>query len=113
MSESNIEQLIYECIKQSRSAQKTLYKSFYGFAMAICLRYSNNRYEASEIVNQGFLKVFTSLHKRNPQHSFNAWLKKIMVNTSIDHYRSNIKTAAFEDIEDVELNSCGGGGGEL
>jgi DNA-directed RNA polymerase specialized sigma24 family protein len=63
MGEAELQQLIAGCLQQNRKDQKMLYKAFYGLAMSICLRYAGNRYEASEIMNQGFLKVFTNLHK--------------------------------------------------
>jgi RNA polymerase sigma-70 factor (ECF subfamily) len=99
MSEEEIEQVIKECLKQNRQAQKILYKAFYSFAMGICLRYSSNRYEAVEIVNQGFLQVLTNLHKYNNQHPIKSWIGKIMINSSIDYYRSNLKKNTLQDPE--------------
>jgi len=107
MSESNLEQIIYECRKESRKAQQVLYKSFYGFAMGICLRYSNNRYEAAEILNKGFLKVFESLHSYNHQDQFKSWLKKIIINASIEYHRSDIQTPQFECFNNIETTSKG------
>jgi RNA polymerase sigma factor (sigma-70 family) len=102
MSKSEIGQLINECLGQNRSAQKILYQKFYGFAMGICLRYANNRDVAAEILNKGFLKVFTSIKRYRHQYSFKAWLGEIMVNTSIGYYRSNIDTASFDDLNTAE-----------
>ena len=101
MSELEIKQLITKCLEQDRSAQRLLYKTFYGFAKAICLRYSNNSYEAAEIINEGFFKVFKNLDRYTNHYSFKPWLAKIMVNTSIDYYRNNSKTALFEDLDSV------------
>ena len=61
MGDEEIHQLIRVCISQDRKSQKMLYKAFYGFAMAICLRYANNRDDAAEVMNQGFMKVFTKI----------------------------------------------------
>ena len=102
MSESDFKQLINGCLECNPRAQKQLYKKFYGLAMGICLRYSNNRYEATEIINQGFMKVFTSLHRYNNELPFMAWLGKIMVNTSIDHYRKQLRVSVFEDLDDAD-----------
>ena len=99
MSKSEIGQLINECLGQNRSAQKILYQTFYGFGMGICLRYANNRSEAAEILNKGFLKVFTSINRYDHRSPFKAWLGEIMVNASIGHYRSNMKTASFDDLD--------------
>jgi RNA polymerase sigma-70 factor (ECF subfamily) len=99
MGEAELLQLVDGCRRQNRADQKMLYKAFYGFAMGICLRYTHNRYEASEIMNQGFLKVFTNLDKYDTNRPFKAWIGRIMMNTAIDHYRSNLKVAFMEDID--------------
>ncbi|AMR34404.1 RNA polymerase subunit sigma-24 [Mucilaginibacter sp. PAMC 26640] len=101
MGEKELLHLLTGCLKSDRVSQKLLYKAFYGYAMAICLRYANNRYEAAEILNQGFLKVFTNLNRYENNKPFKAWLARIMINTSIDHYRSNLKTARTDDIENA------------
>ena len=102
MGETELTQILSGCLKQDRKDQKILYKTFYGFAMGICLRYAGNRYEAAEIMNQGFMKVFTNLEKYNPERPFKAWLGRIMINTSINHYRSNLKMAYMDDLEKAE-----------
>lgn len=83
-----------------------LYKHFYGYAMSIALRYSNSREEACEIVNDSFMKAFDKLPQYNPDNSFKGWFRKILINTSIDYYRKNIKYFAVMDIEkaDAELS---------
>ena len=101
MGEKDLHQLLTGCLKSDRISQKLLYKAFYGYAMGICLRYANNRYEAAEILNQGFLKVFTNLIKYDETKPFKAWLARIMINTSIDHYRSNLRMANSEDVDNI------------
>ncbi|HEX6846870.1 MAG TPA: RNA polymerase sigma factor [Chitinophagaceae bacterium] len=80
------------CVKNSRDSQKTIYGSFYGYAMSICERYSGNYDDGVEILNDGFLKIFKEIHKYKPAYadtiaSFKGWIRKIMVYTAIDHYR--------------------------
>jgi len=94
--------LIARCIKRDLNAQELLYRNFYGFAMSICLRYSSNRSEARIIINDGFLKVFTNLHKFVAEKPFEPWLGRIMSNTSIDHYRAELKHMNLLDIADVD-----------
>jgi RNA polymerase sigma factor (sigma-70 family) len=107
MGEEELHQLIRGCIKQDRKSQKMLYKAFYGFSMAICLRYTGNRDEAAEVMNQGFFKVFTHIDRYDQERQFKAWLGKIMMNVSIDHYRANLKMAYSDDIEKAENISDG------
>ncbi|KAA8479733.1 RNA polymerase sigma-70 factor (ECF subfamily) [Arcticibacter tournemirensis] len=102
MGEAELHQLIAGCLKQDRKDQKVLYKAFYGFAMSICLRYAGNRYEAAEIMNNGFFKIFTHLDKYSHDKPFKAWMGKIMTNTAIDYYRSNLKMANTDGLEKAE-----------
>lgn len=107
MGEEQLHQLIRGCMRQERASQKMLYKTFYGFSMGICLRYANNRDDAAEIMNQGFYKVFTRIETYDISKPFMAWLGRIMMNTSIDHYRSNIKSLLHDDLETAEHISDG------
>lgn len=82
-------QLVEGCLKGQRSAQNKLYLRYYNFAMGIALRYSVDREEALEIVNDGFMKVFDKLSQFNPDLSFMGWLRAIIVNSAIDYYRKS------------------------
>jgi RNA polymerase sigma factor (sigma-70 family) len=102
MVEDDLHDLISGCIQQDRKSQKLLYKALYGFCMGICLRYAGNRYEAAEIMNTGFFKALTNIGKYDTDKPFKAWIGRIMMNTSVDYYRSNLKAANTEDIENAE-----------
>jgi RNA polymerase sigma factor (sigma-70 family) len=102
--------LIKNCLRKDRKSQQVLYKTFYGYAMGICLRYTNNRSEAVEVLNQGFLKVFTHIDRFDQTREFKSWLGRIMMNASIDNYRANLRTAHVLDIDEVDdighVNLC-------
>jgi RNA polymerase sigma factor (sigma-70 family) len=59
--------------------------------MGVCLRYSRNREEAVEIVNDGFMKIFRKLDKYSQGLSFKGWLRKVMINSAVDYFRRNEK----------------------
>ncbi|MDP4268035.1 MAG: RNA polymerase sigma factor [Bacteroidota bacterium] len=99
----NLESVIDACLQKNPHAQKTLIKLFFGFSKSISLRYSSNLQIAEEIVNDGFLKVFNNLHKYNNSQPFKAWIRTIMVNTSIDYYRQNRKYSNQEEDYDMEI----------
>lgn len=82
-----------------------LYKHFYGYAISIALRYSNSRDEACEIVNDSFMKMFDKLDQYQEKNSFKGWFRRILVNTSIDYYRKNVKHFAVMDIDQAEFES--------
>ena len=103
------EELTYHvgaCALNSRESQKIIYSSFYGYAMAICDRYTNNQEDAIEILNDGFLKIFREIHHYKPAYvdvvsSFKGWLRKIMVYTAIDHFRKNHKHRMVTELDSV------------
>jgi RNA polymerase sigma factor (sigma-70 family) len=95
---------IERCALNSRESQKKIYTSFYGYAMAVCDRYTNNQDDAIEILNDGFLKVFKEIYRYKPAYSdvvssFKGWLRKIMVYTAIDHFRKNHKHQFTTDLD--------------
>lgn len=79
--------LLEACQKNDRQSQQALYRQFYGYGMSICLRFAHSEEEAQEILNDGFLKAFERLESFREQSSFKSWLRRIMINASIDHYR--------------------------
>lgn len=107
MEDEELHLIIKECIQKDRKCQQVLYKAFYGYAMGICLRYTNDRDEAVEVLNKGFFKVFTHLDRFDTTRPFKSWLGRIMMNTSIDHYRSNLKMAYVIDLEEASQVSIG------
>src|SRR6266513_1223734 len=95
---------IERCALNNRESQKKIYSSFYGYAMAVCDRYTNSQEDAVEILNDGFLKVFREIHHYQPSYadvvsSFKGWLRKIMVYTAIDHFRKNHKHQFTTDLD--------------
>ncbi|MDQ7949804.1 MAG: RNA polymerase sigma factor [Pedobacter sp.] len=101
-------ELIKGCVKKDRKSQKELYKLYYGYSMRICLRYAKCKDEAVEMVNDGFMKVFTHIDRYEKDRSFNAWISTIMINTSIDYYRKRIKRIQMEELNaNHELEDSG------
>ncbi|HET6991409.1 MAG TPA: sigma-70 family RNA polymerase sigma factor [Bacteroidia bacterium] len=82
-------ELIAGCIRQDRTCQEALYKRFYGKMMGVCLRYAKDRDEASDMLQEGFIKVFTSIRNFASKGSFEGWVRRIIVNTAVDHLRRN------------------------
>ena len=100
--EEDLKPLLKECLKGNRLSQKSLYMEFYGYAMSISLRYSKNRDEASEILNDAFMKIFGSLKTFDLSKPFRPWLRKIIVNTAIDHYHKKQREIPVEEIKDIK-----------
>ena len=97
-------QLIAGCKKRKKEYQEATYKVFYAFAMSICLRYTYSRDDAMEVLQDGFLKVFTKIDSFDEKRSFKSWIHTIFVNTSLDHYRANKKHLVLVDTAIDELD---------
>ena len=89
------------CKKHDRESQRMLYKHHYAYAMSICLRYAQTKEEAREILNDGFMKVFSKIAQYNPETSFQGWLRRIMINTARDHYRKELKHYHQSSVDDA------------
>jgi len=95
--------IIEGCIKGERKYQQLVYQKLYGKMMGACLRYSANNEEAKDILQDGFLKVFTSIKSYQGKGSFEGWVRKIIVNTALDYIRKNkqfINHTSSDFIED-------------
>ncbi len=103
-AENDFESIVVACRAGNASAQRALYKQFFGYAKSICLRYSATVEEAEEVLNEGFLKVFQHLDQYDLNQPFKAWLRTILVNTAISYYRKYHKTdpaLALESVPEV------------
>lgn len=94
--------LLAGCLRNQRQSQELLYRQFYGYAMSICLRYVPTREGALEVLNDGFLKVFTRLDQYDPAQPFKGWLRRILINTAVDHYRQEVRHHYHSDVEQIE-----------
>lgn len=88
---AELQEIIAQCACNNRSAQEKLYKMFQPKMIAVASRYTNDRLQAEEIVNMGFLKCFQKIEMFNFQGSFEGWLRKIILRTALDTLRSNEK----------------------
>jgi len=86
-----IAELIQDCIDGNRRSQGQLYEMFAPKMFSVCLRYSKNKEEAEEIVQEGFVQVFKSLKNYKYLGSFEGWIRKIMVYCAVQYYRSKSK----------------------
>src|SRR5690606_872831 len=93
------QELIDMCRKNDYKAQEMLYKRFYAYAMSISLRYCINRDDALEAVNDAFVKLFNTIKTFENNRLIKPWFRQIVVNSSIDSRRKNLKHSTVLDIE--------------
>ena len=80
-------QLVKDCLKQNRQAQKELYDRFAETMLGICYRYNKGKDVAEEVLQIGFIKVFKYLGQFKAEGDLGAWIRKIMVNTAINYLK--------------------------
>jgi RNA polymerase sigma-70 factor (ECF subfamily) len=93
--------LIQSCIAGDRNAQNKMYHLFAPKMFAVCLRYSKNREEAEDILQEGFIQVFKSLGTFKFSGSFEGWIRKIIMYSAIASYRAQSKMHAVVNIESI------------
>lgn len=116
-SSTNIsdERLLKDCLAGRRSAQQQLYQRYYGSMLAVCMRYARDRDEATEILNDAFLKVFQQLANYQGTGALGGWIRKITLYTAIDFARSRTRyrqTIDFDvenegDVSNLALENLG------
>lgn len=79
--------LIRGCMRGSTQCQRQLYERFAGKMYAVCLRYARTPSDAADILQEGFIKVFTKMSQYQFQGSFEGWIRRIMVNTALRTYQ--------------------------
>jgi RNA polymerase sigma factor (sigma-70 family) len=88
-TETQLKKLIKKASRGHRQSQIALYESYYGYCMSVALRFADNRENAQEIVNDAFLKALAKLDTVLNEASFKPWLRRIVINVSIDYYRKD------------------------
>jgi RNA polymerase sigma-70 factor (ECF subfamily) len=102
-----VEQLIEGCVNGNRQSQNRLYNLLMPKMFVVCLRYSKNREEAEEILQEGFIKVFEYVHQYKFNGSFEGWVRKIMVNCALQRYRSKRQMHAIVNIDITTIDETG------
>lgn len=96
------ESLIAGCVNGKRSAQHDLYRKYSPVMMAVCMRYARSRDEAEDMLQEAFLKIFQNIRSYRGDGSFEGWMKRIMINHSLNYYRKHKRLPFFEDLEHID-----------
>jgi RNA polymerase sigma factor (sigma-70 family) len=94
-------QLITALQRADSRAQKALFERYSSKMLTICVRYVSNRYEAEEILMDGFMRVFEKIGQYKSEGSFEGWIRRIMVNESLMYLRKNKQWRAEIALEDA------------
>jgi RNA polymerase sigma factor (sigma-70 family) len=83
--------ILQGCLKNEASAQRELYNRHSSKMLAVCYRFAHNREDAEDMLQEGFIKVFTHLHSFEGRGSFEGWIRRIVVHTCINILKRNKK----------------------
>lgn len=95
-------ELIEKCRQRNAGAQKVLYELFARKMLGVCMRYTSDLETARDWLQEGFVTVFEMLHTFNGSGSFEGWVRRIMVNTALQHLRQKVVFQETTDIASYE-----------
>jgi RNA polymerase sigma factor (sigma-70 family) len=91
------EKLKRKFIRGNKRAFDIIYNGFSSAMYSICLRYTKNTDEAADILQDAFIKIYENRKSFNPEFELASWIKRIVINTAIDHFNKNKKITLIED----------------
>ncbi len=98
---TEIKNIINGCLAGNRRDQELLYRRHAPKLYAVCLQYSGNDEEARDILQEGFIKIFENLANYKFEGSFEGWMRRIVVNTALEKYRSKHNLHRVDDIDQI------------
>jgi RNA polymerase sigma-70 factor (ECF subfamily) len=96
--------IIRGCLQNSAAMQKMLYDKYAAKMYGIALRYAHDPEDAKDILQDGFVKVFQNLSKFKGSGAFEGWMRRIFVNTAIEHYRKKNNTYEIQESHEEQIN---------
>lgn len=101
------QKILLQCIKNDPQAQRILYEKYAPGLLGVCMRFTGNRPEAEDILQEGFVKVFLNIKDFQGRSSLIGWMRRIIINTAITNYHKNLKHQYHVDIDDVKEKNIG------
>src|ERR1700693_6375128 len=92
------EAILQGCLKNEATAQRELYNRYSPKMLAVCYRFAHNREDAEDMLQEGFIKVFSQMHTFQNQGAFEGWVRRIIVHTCINVLKKNKKFNESVDI---------------
>ncbi len=104
-TDSNLSQMWEGCLRNDRKQQELLYRTLAPKMMGVCMRYANDKDEAQDILQEGFIKMFNNVHKYRGEGNLEGWIRRIMVHTAISRYRKLKPMVLVEDMAENAMVS--------
>ena len=100
----NLDRIIDKCKEGDRQAAEKIYQIFSAKMFALCLRFSKDRADAEDTLQDGFIKIFTSIGQYTVKCSFEGWMIRILINTAMEKFRKNPPLQIVEELPEIEDN---------
>lgn len=98
----DLREIIDKAVSGDNRARESLYRTFAPKMFGVCLRYAKDYHEAEDNLQDGFIKVFTSLKDFRGDGSFEGWVRRIMVTTAIDRFRSRQRMMLVDEFRQMD-----------
>jgi RNA polymerase sigma factor (sigma-70 family) len=92
------EAILQGCLKNESAAQRELYNRYSPKMLAVCYRFAHNREDAEDMLQEGFIKVFSQMHTFQNKGAFEGWIRRIIVHTCINNLKKNKRFSESLDI---------------
>jgi RNA polymerase sigma factor (sigma-70 family) len=96
--------LVEACIRNNREAQRQFYELYAGKLFALALRYTKNKEDAQDVLQEAFIKIFSKLSSFNFEGSLEGWLKRVVVNTALKSLEKS-NNMKFSDLPEYEYDA--------
>ncbi len=105
--------LVKDCLAGRREAQHALYEQFAESMLGVCYRYTKSRADAEDVLQEGFIKVFRNLHQYKFEGELGGWIRRIMVNTSLNFLKQNQRYQSELSFTDSTVHPVSGENPEI
>src|SRR3954462_776059 len=92
------EAILQGCLKNNAASQKALYQKYSAKMLVVCYRYAQNREDAEDMLQEGFIKIFTQIHTFQNKGAFEGWVRRIIVHTCINFLKKHKKFSENVDL---------------
>lgn len=96
--------LVKDCLKGLPQAQRQLYDYFAQQMLGLCYRYTKSINDAEDVLQDGFVKVFTNLHQYRYEGELGAWIRSVMVRTALSYLKKNKRYSNELSYEEINLH---------
>lgn len=93
--------LLARCKKGDARAQRILYDVFKARLMGLCRRYTRDREEAKDVLQESFIRIFKSIHQLDDWSKLESWMKSVVVNTAINHFHRHKKHDVVRPLDSI------------